>query len=98
MQGLSTSGPVVLFDSSGELKSLVVAPMNNFKSAVHTVHEGAIWETGVSTELTELPAGFEHRTMLIARSGITAAMDAFGTALRTVLVTDLLVHQNTPSP
>ena len=40
LQGLSTSGPVVLFDSSGELNSLVVRPMENFKSAVHNAHGG----------------------------------------------------------
>eukprot|EP00665_Eupelagonemidae_sp_cell47_P009837 gene9837-7351_t len=63
LQGLSTNGPVVLFDHG--MKSLVVAPMDNFKSAVHT-SRGATWETGISSELTDLPPGFEHRTMLVA--------------------------------
>jgi hypothetical protein len=68
-----------------------VAPMDNFKSAVHHVQQrggggggaaAAVWETGISSEVTELPAGFEHRTMLVAGKGITATMDAWGTALR----------------
>ena len=81
LQGLSTSGPVVLFDE--QFNSLVVAPMDNFKSAVHHVRDGAtVWDTGVSSELTDLPVGFEHRTMLVGGIGITATMDAWGRALR----------------
>lgn len=61
--------------------------MDNFKSCVHYVRPGApqpTWDTGVSSELTELPPGFEHRTMLVAGSGITATLDAWGRALRRV--------------
>jgi hypothetical protein len=81
LQGLSTNGPVVLFDE--QFNSLLVAPMDNFKTAVHTSN-GLSWETGVSSELVELPAGFEHRTMLVAGNGITATIDAWGQALRKV--------------
>lgn len=81
LQGLSTSGPVVLFDDN--FNSLVVAPMDNFKSAVHHVRDGTtVWDTGVSSELTDLPPGFEHRTMLVGGRGITTTMDAWGRALR----------------
>ena len=76
LQGLSTSGPVVLFDTN--FTSLVVAPMDNFKSAVHYARGGHTWETGVTSELAELPPGFEHRTLLVAGRGITATMDHFG--------------------
>jgi hypothetical protein len=91
LQGLSTSGPVVLYDSDSEqFSTLVVGPMDNFKTAVHTVRSTAadgapahaVWETGVSSELTSLPAGFEHRTLIVAGSGITATLDSFGQALR----------------
>jgi hypothetical protein len=75
---------VVLFDE--EFNSLVVSPMDNFKSAVHTAN-GMAWETGVSSELEELPPGFEHRTMLVAGSGITATIDAWGQMLRKVYAT-----------
>ena len=83
LQGLSTSGPVVLFDAN--FTSVVIAPMDNFKTAVHTVRKGApspTWDTGISSELTELPPGFEHRTMLVVGEGITQAMDTFGRTLR----------------
>merc|ERR1712166_877750 len=60
--------------------------MDNFKSVVHHVRQSAVptWETGVSSELTELPVGFEHRTMLVAANGITAALDKWGQTLRKV--------------
>ena len=115
LQGLSTSGPVVLFDHA--FKSLVgqcrsfqrhpsqlvclaheflllchtvlgaVAPMDNFKTVVHTVRGGdaaspRVWETGVSSEVTSLPPDFQHRTLLVAGAGITATMDKFGQLLR----------------
>ena len=39
LQGLSTSGPVVLYNEAFE--SLIVAPMDNFKSAVHHARTAA---------------------------------------------------------
>ena len=81
LQGLSTSGPVVLYNAAFE--SLVVAPMDNFKSAVHFARRPlAVWEAGVSSELTSLPAGFEHATMLFAGRGVTATLDRWGRAFR----------------
>ena len=63
LAGLSSNGPVVLFNDKD--LALVVSPLDNFKSAVHTYSAGA-WETGVSSELTSLPAGFLHRTLVTA--------------------------------
>ena len=62
LAGLSGNGPVVLFDSH---RALVVSPLDNFKSAVHTSSSG-IWETGVTSELASLPVGFRHRTLIQA--------------------------------
>ena len=91
--GLSTNGPVVLYDE--QFNSLVVAPMDNFKSAVHYTNRHTnstqataahVWETGVSSELEVLPVGFEHRTMLVAGVGITATLDTWGKAFRAAYV------------
>ena len=62
LAGLSGNGPVVLFDAH---RALVVSPLENFKSAVHSASSG-VWETGVSSELSSLPAGFRHRTLIQA--------------------------------
>ena len=81
LQGLSTSGPVVLFNEAFD--SLVVAPMDNLKSAVHYARRSkAIWEAGVTSELTSLPPNFEHRTMLFAGRGVTATLDRWGRLFR----------------
>ena len=49
LQGLSASGPVVLYDESFDC--LVVSPLDHFKSAVHYSRGNTSWETGVSSEL-----------------------------------------------
>eukprot|EP01050_Picozoa_sp_SAG11_P049104 SAG11_NODE_26641_length_342_cov_1.683128_1_plen_70_part_01 len=52
LQGLTSSGPVVLFDT--RQTALVVSPLDNFKSAVHTHSNrssGAAWEMGVGSEI-----------------------------------------------
>jgi hypothetical protein len=136
LQGLSTGGPVVMFDPY--FNSLVVAPMDNFKNAVHHIRRPLspspstsstthmkdqaiktygnhsrshptstrhaetstepLWEMGVSSELTDLPSGFEHRTMLVAGRGITATLDTWGKALRKVYRTNRSVEVCLPNP
>mmetsp|Transcript_70058 Transcript_70058/g.180567 ORF Transcript_70058/g.180567 Transcript_70058/m.180567 type:complete len:808 (-) Transcript_70058:158-2581(-) len=80
MSGLTASGPVALFD--GSLLTLVVSPMDHFTTAVQTSHGdlsvGGAWEMGVSSEITALPPGFTHRTVVLVRQGVTAALDAWG--------------------
>eukprot|EP00937_MAST-01D_sp_MAST-1D-sp2_P001458 g1458.t1 len=98
LQGLSTSGPVVLFDAhdaDAGFASLVVSPLDNFKSAVHYMRRsgahdsgGAVWEAGVTSELTSLPAGFEHRTLLVAGTGVTATLQRWGRAVLAAHGTD----------
>ena len=80
LAGLSSNGPVVLYSST---LSLVVSPVDNFKSAVHTVSDMA-WETGVSSELTSLPKGFSHRTLIMAGRGITHLLDEYGKTMRKI--------------
>eukprot|EP00438_Fugacium_kawagutii_P003001 Skav233480 [mRNA] locus=scaffold1310:56392:61546:+ [translate_table: standard] len=86
LAGLSSNGPVVLFDQTS---SLIVSPLDNFKTAVHTHSvEANAWETGVSSELTSIPSGFSHRTLIIAGVGITQAIDAYGKTVRKIYSTD----------
>ena len=60
--------------------TLVISPLDNFKSVVHTTRESdGARETGVGSEIESLPPGFVHRTLLTYGSnGITGAMDAWG--------------------
>jgi hypothetical protein len=87
LQGLSTSGPVVLYNAS--FASLVVAPMDHAKSAVHFARRPhTVWECGVSSELTSLPRGFEHRTMLVAGDGVSATLARWGALFQRAHRTD----------
>ena len=45
---------------------------------------GDDWITGMSGEITEVPAGFSHETILVAGAGVTATMDYYGGLMRWV--------------
>ena len=91
LSGLSSNAAVVLFDA--DYNTLVVSPMDNFKSAVHTKSTKA-WETGISSEIDSLPPGFVHRTLLVSsgagkdQTGITATLGKWGDKLRGVYGTN----------
>merc|ERR1719460_3057292 len=83
LQGLSSNGPVAIFDGDSEVTTVVVSPLDHFKNVVHTYsNETGSWETGVSSEVVSLPYGFRHRTLLVAGSGITATMSTWGSKVR----------------
>lgn len=84
LNGLSSNGPVALFDAS--YRTLVISPLDNFKNAVHTLRNSAspAWETGVSSEVISLPRGFVHRTIVVLGSGVTSAMAEWGSLLRRI--------------
>ena len=84
---------MVLYDENQS--AVVISPLDNFKSAVHThtnssTGDGA-WETGVGSEIVSLPPGFYHRTLLMfggQATGVTAAMDLWGRTVRRIKGTD----------
>ena len=95
LAGLSSNGPVVLFNRA--FNTLVVSPLDNFKSAVHTFSADAnAWETGVSSEIQSLPKGFYHRTLIMAGVGITQAMDEYGQTIRKVYSTKRPLQRKDP--
>jgi hypothetical protein len=65
--GLS-SGPVLVYDghtNGGNNHALMLSPATHFKGA--TMNKwGSDWTVGMSGEITEVPAGFEHETILVA--------------------------------
>lgn len=95
LAGLSSNGPVLLFNRA--FNTLVVSPLDNFKSAVHTFSADAnAWETGVSSEIQSLPKGFYHRTLIMAGVGITQAMDEYGQTIRKVYSTKRPLQRKDP--
>jgi hypothetical protein len=62
--GLS-AGPVLVFDglqNGGTNHALLVSPATHFKGATMNRWD-ADWTVGMSGEITEVPAGFEHETV-----------------------------------
>lgn len=81
--GLS-AGPVVVFDgleSSGSNHAVVIAPATHFKGAT-MLRWGDDWTVGLSGEITEVPVGFSHETIMVAGTGVTETMDHYGVLMR----------------
>jgi len=94
LQGLSSSGPLAIHD---DINTLVISPMDNFKSAVHYWDpKGMNWETGVNSELESLPKGFKHRTVLQLGQGITSTMDSWGALMRNAYNTTREIAKDDP--
>ena len=89
--GLS-SGPVVVYDgfeNGGSNHALVISPATHFKGATMLRWGDDEWAVGMSGEITEVPVGFTHETiMVVGDAGVTEAMDYFGTLMRTAYKTD----------
>ena len=63
-----TSGsPLVLFDT--EFKSVILAPLQNFIAAIHEKKNDSL-AIGMSGTIQSLPAGFRHRSILLAGYGV----------------------------
>ncbi len=76
---LPEDSPWIFFDAA--YRTFILSPAANFMTA------GTRWSTkgemssGISTQITALPPGFEHRTLLVAEQGINRAFDRWGETL-----------------
>ena len=77
---LGAQGPWVLFDR--ERRAMVLAPADHFLAAGMTAGPGGADAGGIDPQITTLPAGFEHGTMLVLGNGIGATLNAWGRALQ----------------
>lgn len=77
--GLAEESPWVFFD--GAYNTFILSPAANFMTA--STRWGARGEMsgGISAQIASLPAGFEHRTLLVAGPGINRTFDAWGQTL-----------------
>ena len=89
--GLS-SGPIVIFDgleNAGGDHAVVISPATHFKGATMMRWEED-WVVGLSGEITHVPAGFLHETILVAGEGVTATVDYYGRKMRAAFHTNKL--------
>jgi hypothetical protein len=79
------SGPVVLFDATAPAEgshALIVSPASHFKGAVQMRYQES-WVAGVAGEVTEVPAGYTHETILHATAqGVSRTLDRWGGLMR----------------
>eukprot|EP01051_Picozoa_sp_SAG22_P015422 SAG22_NODE_2012_length_3141_cov_3.171269_1_plen_863_part_00 len=76
-----TYGPVVLFDESQADASYpvaVVSPMTNVNVGAMNVRAERLWAHGPSWELTAVPAGFTHRTLVMTGTAIRPTLRKWG--------------------
>jgi hypothetical protein len=71
--------PWVFFDSSAN--AFILSPAANFMTAVNTRATNGQLTSGISSNISSLPAGFQHRTLLVIEKGINRAFDSWGQAL-----------------
>lgn len=77
---LGSQGPWLLFDQSRN--TMVLSPADHFLvSDLEETPDGQV-RSGIDPQITSLPAGFTHRTLLTFGSGINHTFDSWGMALQ----------------
>jgi uncharacterized protein (TIGR03437 family) len=76
---LPPDSPWLFFDDSAN--AFVVSPASNFQTSGTYLTNGGQISAGIDARLGDVPAGFTHRTILVAARGINRAFDIWGQAL-----------------
>lgn len=79
---LGPGGPWVLFNKKQQ--AMVLSPADHFLAANMANGPDGVEPGEMNTKIATLPKGFEHGTMLVLGRGITATLDAWGSALQTM--------------
>jgi hypothetical protein len=77
--GLMPEGPWVFFDASAN--AFIVSAASNYMVAAMTSGSSGQIQSGISTQIATLPAGFTHSTVLAFGNGINPTFAAWGQAL-----------------
>jgi hypothetical protein len=80
-QGIGGTGVNCIFNEDASV-SVVLSPLNNFMVWSHTSSAPGILNHGIMGNVTEIPAGFNLKTMMYIGDGINSAMSEWGTLLR----------------
>lgn len=76
---LTADSPFVFFDDNAS--TFVLSAASDFMNAATIELAGGALAAGIDPAVTTFPAGFTHRTLLVAESGINAAYATWGSAL-----------------
>jgi len=76
---LASDSPWVFFDSRGN--TFVLSPASDFMVASTKQGTGGSISSGISSQITSLPAGFSHQTLLVMGKGINSTYETWGQAM-----------------
>ena len=76
---LASDSPWVFFDSTGN--TFVLSPASDFMVASTVQGTGGSIISGISSQITSLPAGFRHQTLLVMGKGINSTYQTWGQAM-----------------
>ncbi len=80
--GFAPESPWIFFDSHAN--TFILSPASNFMTATSNYGPNFELNSGISPQITNLPNGFQHRTMLVVEKGINRAFNTWGNALTTL--------------
>ena len=75
----SSFSPWIFFDGAGN--SLVLSPANHYVNAYTSYADDGAMQIGIDPAISQLPAGFTYRALLVFGGGINATLDTWGRAL-----------------
>ncbi len=73
---LTADSPLVFFDD--EANTFILSAASDFMNAATTQLQSGALSSGIDPAVTDLPAGFSHRTALVAAPGINATYGVWG--------------------
>lgn len=76
---LASDSPWIFFDTN--FNSFALSPATNFMIASDVQNADGSLACGINSAISQLPAGFTHRSLLTIQQGINQAFDAWGNAL-----------------
>jgi len=76
---LASDSPWVFFDSSGN--TFVLSPASDFMVASTVQGTGGSIASGISSQITSVPAGFSYQTLLVMGQGINSTYETWGQAM-----------------
>jgi len=76
---LASDSPWVFFDSGGN--TFVLSPASDFMVASTVQGTGGSIRSGISSQITSLPAGFAYQTLLVMGRGIDSTYEIWGQAM-----------------
>jgi len=77
---LASDSPWIFFDPSSS-NTFVLSPASDFMVASTVQGTGGSIISGISSQITSLPAGFRHQTLLVMGKGINSTYQTWGQAM-----------------